>query len=86
MSEKISYPAVDQLYEHVKGDFGVLGGKIIGAGGGGFLMLYCPQNKQALTHFMQTQGYLRLPYQIEFEGSKVVSNLQNSQELGRDTL
>ena len=85
LSDKISYPEVDQLYEHVKKEYGVLGGKIIGAGGGGFLMLYCPKEKQPLTHFMQTQGYLRLPYQIEFEGSKVVSNLQNSQELGRDT-
>ena len=49
-------------------------------------MLYCPARKHELTAFMQTKGYFRLPYQIEFEGSKVVANLQNSQELRRDTL
>jgi D-glycero-alpha-D-manno-heptose-7-phosphate kinase len=86
LSETVSYPEVDQLYDHVKKEYGVLGGKIIGAGGGGFLMLYCPRKKQQLTQFMQTKGYFRLPYQVEFEGSKVVSNLQHSQELGHDTL
>jgi D-glycero-alpha-D-manno-heptose-7-phosphate kinase len=36
LSNKISLSKVDSLYEEVKERFGVLGGKIIGAGGGGF--------------------------------------------------
>ncbi len=80
LSEKISLSEVDHLYDHVKKDFGVLGGKIIGAGGGGFLMLYCPEKKKELTAYMQTKGYFRLPYNIEYEGTKVVANLRNSQE------
>ena len=40
MSEKISFGKIDNLYEAARKDFSVLGGKIIGAGGGGFLMLY----------------------------------------------
>ena len=81
LSEKISYSEVDDLYDHVKKEFGVLGGKIIGAGGGGFLMLYAPKRKKELTHFMMQKGYLRLPYNIEFEGTKIISNALNSQEI-----
>ena len=81
LSQKISSEEVDGLYEHVKKEYGVLGGKIIGAGGGGFLMLYAPKRKKDLTDFMQKKGYFRLPYSIEFEGSKVVANLRQSQAL-----
>src|SRR5262249_45531928 len=82
LSNKISYSEVDQLYDHVKKEYGVLGGKIIGAGGGGFLMLYTPRQDRSLATFMESQGYFRLPYSIEFEGTQVVSNLKRSQELG----
>ena len=78
LSDKISYSEVDQLYDHVKKEFGVLGGKIIGAGGGGFLMLYAPANKKELTQFMAQKGYLRLPYNIEFDGTKIISNGLNT--------
>lgn len=81
LSSKISYDEVNDLYETVKKEFGVLGGKIIGAGGGGFLMLYCPAKKKELTDFMQKKGYSRLHYQIEFEGCQVVANLRSSQQL-----
>lgn len=80
LSQKISYSEVDQLYDYVKKEYNVLGGKIIGAGGGGFLMLYCPNGKKELTQFMETKGYFRLPYNIEFEGTKIVSNVRNAQE------
>ena len=82
LSKKISVPEVDRLYDHVKKEFGVLGGKIIGAGGGGFLMLYAPKKGQELTEFMRKKGYLRLNYNVEFEGSKVVTDLRSSQGLG----
>ncbi|MGH7463874.1 MAG: hypothetical protein ACREK1_01785, partial [Longimicrobiales bacterium] len=42
LSNRISLERVDALYEHVRREYHVLGGKIVGAGGGGFLMLYCP--------------------------------------------
>lgn len=83
LSDKISYPEVDALYERVKKDYGVLGGKIAGAGGGGFLMLYCPRGHRELTEFMLGQGYGRLPYNIEYEGTKVIADSQSSQELSR---
>ena len=78
MSEKISLSRVDQLYEHVRQYYGVLGGKIIGAGGGGFLMLYCPRGDKKLESFIAEQGMPRLHYAVEPEGSQVVANLTST--------
>jgi D-glycero-alpha-D-manno-heptose-7-phosphate kinase len=41
MSPKISNPAIDELYSEAR-KAGALGGKIMGAGGGGFMLFYCP--------------------------------------------
>jgi D-glycero-alpha-D-manno-heptose-7-phosphate kinase len=81
MSAKISISAVDALYDRVKQEYGVLGGKVVGAGGGGFLMLYCPQRHLELTQFMRSQGMIRLHYNAEFEGARVVTNLFNAHSL-----
>ena len=78
MSDRISLGEVDRLYEHVREEYGVLGGKIAGAGGGGFLMLYCPDDHERLEAFMASQGMPRLHYDVEYEGAKVVANLSNS--------
>ena len=75
LSGKISLARVDQIYEEVRQRFGVLGGKIIGAGGGGFLMLYCPRHPGALERFMAEQGMPRMHYTIEPEGTKVVAQM-----------
>jgi D-glycero-alpha-D-manno-heptose-7-phosphate kinase len=80
MSSKISLGQVDTLYDQVRRDYGVLGGKIIGAGGGGFLMLYCPGRHRELTKFMEAAGMPRLRYNLEFQGSKVVTNLLTVQD------
>ena len=75
LSDKISLTMVDRVYDEVRQHYGVLGGKIIGAGGGGFLMLYCPRNHKRLEQFMLERGMPRLHYTVEPEGSKVVANL-----------
>lgn len=75
LSSRISMDRVDALYEHVRREHHVLGGKIVGAGGGGFLMLYCPRDHRRLETFMLEQGMPRLHYAVECEGSKVVANL-----------
>ena len=74
LSDKISLSEVDALYEHVRREYGVLGGKLAGAGGGGFLMLYAPRDHRRLEHFMESRGMKRLHYTIEHEGSKVIAN------------
>jgi D-glycero-alpha-D-manno-heptose-7-phosphate kinase len=84
MSPKITLSKVEELYDTVRERFNVLGGKIIGAGGGGFLMLYCPATPRALMEFMERHGMPRLRYTLEFEGAKVVANVFNSQRIGVD--
>ena len=43
MSSKITNPQIDQLYDEAL-KAGALGGKLLGAGGGGYLLMYCPYN------------------------------------------
>jgi D-glycero-alpha-D-manno-heptose-7-phosphate kinase len=74
MSSKISLRPVDALYEHVRAQYGVLGGKIVGAGGGGFLMLYAPARHRELETYMASQGMPRLHYKIEPGGTKVIAD------------
>jgi D-glycero-alpha-D-manno-heptose-7-phosphate kinase len=51
---------------------GALGGKIIGAGGGGFLMFYAG-DKAKLRHAMREQGLQEVRFRFDFEGTKVVT-------------
>jgi D-glycero-alpha-D-manno-heptose-7-phosphate kinase len=50
---------------------GALGGKLIGAGGGGFLMFYT-ENKRRLLHAMLEQGLEEVRFRFDFEGSKTM--------------
>jgi len=81
LSSKISVGWIDQLYDEVRASYGVLGGKIIGAGGGGFLMLYCPGDSRKLETFMREKGLPRMYYNLEHEGAKVVANLTNAEAM-----
>ena len=72
LASRISNNAIDDMYEAARAA-GAIGGKISGAGGGGFLLLYCPhqyQNKvrQAL------RGLQELPFRLENDGTKVIFN------------
>jgi D-glycero-alpha-D-manno-heptose-7-phosphate kinase len=71
LSEGISNPQIDAWYELAKQN-GAIGGKISGAGGGGFLMLYCEENKARLREVMRAAGLRELKFRFDFEGSKVV--------------
>jgi D-glycero-alpha-D-manno-heptose-7-phosphate kinase len=81
LSARVTVPAVERLYDYLRQEYGVLGGKVAGAGGGGFLMLYCPRNGKRLTEFMESQGMSRLTYAAEFEGSRVVTNLLSARSI-----
>ena len=71
LSRGISNPQIDAWYELAKQN-GAIGGKISGAGGGGFLMLYCEENKTRLREAMRAAGLRELKFRFDFEGSKVV--------------
>ena len=51
---------------------GALGGKLIGAGGGGFLMFYA-EDKAALRHALRDQGLTEVRFRFDFEGTKTLT-------------
>lgn len=72
LASKVSDPEIDTLYGRAM-DAGAIGGKVAGAGGGGFLLLYVPRDKQ--DWLRERLGHLReLPFMIEPDGSKVIFN------------
>jgi D-glycero-alpha-D-manno-heptose-7-phosphate kinase len=71
LANGISNPQIDAWYELAKQN-GAIGGKISGAGGGGFLMLYCEENKTRLREALRSAGLRELKFRFDFEGSKVV--------------
>lgn len=81
LSAAVSLSAVDDLYDIVKRDFGVLGGKIIGAGGGGFLLLYCPDQGRALDEFMAARDMPRVAWFPCMHGSRIVADLADSDDV-----
>jgi D-glycero-alpha-D-manno-heptose-7-phosphate kinase len=83
MSERISLSVLDQLYEEVKKRFRVLGGKIIGAGGGGFFMLYTPDRGRELDEFMAGRDMPRVNYFPALQGAKVVTDISTFDEFDR---
>jgi len=74
LSPRVTIPGFDELYAELRDRFGVLGAKVCGPGGGGFVMVYAPARHADVTRFMAERGLKRLHYNIEFEGVKVITN------------
>ncbi|OGX08450.1 MAG: galactokinase [Omnitrophica WOR_2 bacterium GWA2_47_8] len=72
-SSKMTNPLIDKWY-NLALENGAIGGKVVGAGGGGFLMFYCESNQKKFRKAMIEAGLRELPFQFEFDGSKVVFN------------
>ena len=74
LASKITNSEIDAIYE-VARNAGATGGKITGAGSGGFLLLYCPQGKK--DEVRRAMKSLReLPFNIDSAGSKVIFNYE----------
>jgi D-glycero-alpha-D-manno-heptose-7-phosphate kinase len=54
---------------------GALGGKVVGAGGGGFLMLYCEEGRREVRAALAKEGLVEMKFRFDFEGSKVIYNI-----------
>ena len=69
MSAQISTSAIDDIYARAR-DAGALGGKLAGAGGGGFLLLYCP--KPAQTRVREAlSGLQSLEFRFDWGGARI---------------
>jgi D-glycero-alpha-D-manno-heptose-7-phosphate kinase len=72
LTEGITNPFLDQCYRAAQ-EHGALGGKVTGAGGGGFLMLYCPEERQeAVTEALTELGLQRWPFTLDGKGVQVM--------------
>ena len=70
MSSKITNPQVDQLYEEAK-KAGALGGKLLGAGGGGYLLVYCPYNvRHKVAERLEAAGGQLTDWNFELRGAQ----------------
>ncbi len=77
LASKITNPRIDEMYQSAR-RAGALGGKITGAGGGGFLLLFCPRETQA--DVRNALHHLReLPFKLEREGVKPIFNYPRSE-------
>jgi D-glycero-alpha-D-manno-heptose-7-phosphate kinase len=70
LSSKISPPEIEQIYDDAK-RAGAIGGKLLGAGGGGFMLLFVKPENQALVR-ERLKNLVCVPFKFESSGSKVV--------------
>jgi D-glycero-alpha-D-manno-heptose-7-phosphate kinase len=71
ISNKMSNPEFDKIYAAALAN-GALGGKISGAGGGGFFTFYVPGDQKKVREVMRAAGLREMRYRFDFEGSKVL--------------
>ena len=69
-SQAMSNSRINEWYSLAMAN-GAVGGKLIGAGGGGFLMFYT-QDKSKLRHTMMKEGLEEVRFRFDFEGTKVI--------------
>jgi D-glycero-alpha-D-manno-heptose-7-phosphate kinase len=70
----VSRPFVDECYDVARQN-GVIGGKLTGAGGGGFLMLFCePKHQACVTEALEQRGLRRMDFNFEHSGARVLTN------------
>ena len=72
LAGSISNEVIDDIYNAAY-KAGALGGKITGAGGGGFFLVYCPIEKQEPVR-AALSSLQELPFLLERDGSKVIFN------------
>lgn len=75
LAKNITNQYIDELYQ--KGiNAGASGGKLLGAGGGGFILFYVP-SKNKVDFCNKMNLYKELPFKFEQEGSSIIFNNQN---------
>ena len=73
LSSGVTNPVIDSIYNKALAN-GATGGKISGAGGGGFFTFYCNKEHQKLRNAMKAEGLKELEYSFDLDGSKIIAN------------
>lgn len=78
LASKMTDSTLDEHYEAAR-TAGALGGKLMGAGGGGFFMLYTrPADKRRVIEVMTARGLRQLRFRFDVDGARIVANLHRS--------
>ena len=70
LTDKISTPEIDDIYQRAL-EVGAVGGKLLGAGGGGFLLLFIPPEKQKKVR-EEFKNLLEVKFHFEKGGSRII--------------
>jgi len=70
LSAQVTNSSVDQIYDEAR-QAGALGGKLTGAGGGGFMLLFAPPDKQPAIR-ERLRKLIHVPFQFEYTGSQII--------------
>lgn len=74
LAHGVTTERIDRLYQLAL-EHGAVGGKIAGAGGGGFLLIYCePEHQAAVTGVLEAEGLPRLGFHFDDGGAQVLVN------------
>ena len=74
VSTKMSNPFIDKWYKLAL-ENGASGGKIMGAGGGGFLMFYCEKARNRIRKVLAAEGLREVKFRLGIEGTKIIMNV-----------
>ncbi len=80
LSSRVSNPAIDEMYDQAV-RAGAIGGKITGAGGGGFMLLFAPPERHAGI-IAELSHLTHVPFGFDRKGSRVISASSNGDEAG----
>ena len=78
LGDKVSSSSLDEIYNRAI-NAGALGGKLLGAGGGGFFLFFCPKEKQSKLK-EELKGLMMVPFNFENDGTQIL--YYNPQEYG----
>lgn len=78
LSSKVTNSEIDEMYKKAI-NAGAIGGKLLGAGGGGFMAFYVEKDKQINVKTALNE-YLHIPFNFDFDGSKIVVYEPNYKE------
>ena len=74
VTDNMTTEQVDKWYSMAR-ESGALGGKLVGAGGGGFLMLFCQEGREKVRAALSGAGLIEIRFRFDLEGSKVIYNV-----------